>query len=296
MVIMGVGGGLSTDLSPGDLVVGTEAGSVACPSAPILAGELRRAGLPVRTGRITTVDHLVRRSERAKLAAEGALLADMESGAAGRRGGRAPGGRDPGRVRHPAPAAGRPRLRRAGRAAVAAGRRAGGAAVGGGVRHAPGAAGRAPVVLRGRGAGHRDRRARAGAAGRAHLRAQADRAQHPRGRRPGKPRRGVRRRAGRGARRRDRGVLRARRVACGPRGGGPPGAGRDRRDLPAGVQGARRGPAVRRRRLHGGADRPRRPRGGRGHAGRGARLPPSWSRRPGTSPRCGRATASGSPT
>src|SRR6202041_1582976 len=63
-----------------DLVVGTEAGSVACPSAPILAGELRRAGLPVRTGRITTVDHLVRRSERAKLAAEGALLADMESG------------------------------------------------------------------------------------------------------------------------------------------------------------------------------------------------------------------------
>src|SRR6202041_3215874 len=63
-----------------DLVVGTEAGSVACPSAPILAGELRRAGLPVRTGRITTVDHLVRRSERAKLAAEGAVLADMESG------------------------------------------------------------------------------------------------------------------------------------------------------------------------------------------------------------------------
>ena len=46
----------------------------------------------------------------------------------------------------------------------------------------------------------------------------------------------------------------------------------DRRDLPAGVQGARRGPAVRRRRLHGRADRPRRPRGGRGHARRGAGL------------------------
>jgi 4-hydroxy-3-methylbut-2-enyl diphosphate reductase len=91
MMIMGVGGGLSTDLSPGDLVVGTEVGpevgpemgpemgTVTCASAPILAGELRRAGLPARTGRITTVDHLVRRAERAKLAAEGWLLADMES-------------------------------------------------------------------------------------------------------------------------------------------------------------------------------------------------------------------------
>jgi 4-hydroxy-3-methylbut-2-en-1-yl diphosphate reductase len=65
IAIMGVGAGLTTDLSPGDLVVGTEAGLVSCASAPLLAGELRRAGLPARTGRITTVDHLVRRSERA---------------------------------------------------------------------------------------------------------------------------------------------------------------------------------------------------------------------------------------
>jgi 4-hydroxy-3-methylbut-2-enyl diphosphate reductase len=79
MIIMGVGAGLTTDLSPGDLVVGTEAGVVACASAPLLAGELRRAGLPARTGRIATVDHLVRRSERAGLAADGTLLADMES-------------------------------------------------------------------------------------------------------------------------------------------------------------------------------------------------------------------------
>jgi 4-hydroxy-3-methylbut-2-en-1-yl diphosphate reductase len=79
MMIMGVGGGLSTDLSPGDLVVGTEIGPVTCASAPILVGELRRAGLSARAGRITTVDHLVRRAERAKLAAEGWLLADMES-------------------------------------------------------------------------------------------------------------------------------------------------------------------------------------------------------------------------
>src|SRR6266566_2569757 len=79
LVIMGVGAGLTADLSPGDLVVGTEVGLATCPSAPLLAGELRRAGLPARMGRITTVDHLVRRSERASLAADGTLLADMES-------------------------------------------------------------------------------------------------------------------------------------------------------------------------------------------------------------------------
>src|SRR5690348_17961996 len=79
MVVMGVGAGLTSDLDPGDLVVGTEVGVATCLSAPLLAGELRRAGLTARTGRITTVDHLVRRSERAGLAADGTLLADMES-------------------------------------------------------------------------------------------------------------------------------------------------------------------------------------------------------------------------
>ena len=79
LVVMGVGAGLTADLSPGDLVVGTEVGVATCPSAPLLAGELRRAGLPARAGRIATVDHLVRRAERAGLAADGTLLADMES-------------------------------------------------------------------------------------------------------------------------------------------------------------------------------------------------------------------------
>ena len=45
----------------------------------------------------------------------------------------------------------------------------------------------------------------------------------------------------------------------------------DRRDLPAGDQGPRRGEEVRRRGLHDRPHRPRRPRGGRGHDGRGAR-------------------------
>jgi len=79
MMIMGVGGGLTADLSVGDLVVGTEVGDVTCLSAPLLAAELRRAGLSARTGRIITVDHLVRGAERAKLAAEGWLCVDMES-------------------------------------------------------------------------------------------------------------------------------------------------------------------------------------------------------------------------
>ena len=79
LAIMGTAAGLTADLSPGDLVVGTEAGAVSCGSAPLLAGELRRAGLNAQAGRIATVDHLVRRAERPGLAAGGYLAADMES-------------------------------------------------------------------------------------------------------------------------------------------------------------------------------------------------------------------------
>ncbi len=85
LVVMGVGGALVTELSqsgpvkPGDLVVATEVGGVECESAPLLAGELRRAGLRVHLGPVVTVDHLVRGAERAELAATGAILADMES-------------------------------------------------------------------------------------------------------------------------------------------------------------------------------------------------------------------------
>jgi 4-hydroxy-3-methylbut-2-enyl diphosphate reductase len=142
MAIMGVGGGLTNDLSPGDLVVGTEVGAVTCASAPMLAGELRRTGLPARTGRITTVDHLVRRSERARMAADGTLLADMESAPLAT----AAGGRPVAVIRAVSDTP-------ADRAAVAARRRARRRAVGRGVRHPPAAAGRAAVVLRRRRAG-----------------------------------------------------------------------------------------------------------------------------------------------
>jgi 4-hydroxy-3-methylbut-2-enyl diphosphate reductase len=83
MAIAGVGGGLAADLRPGDLVVASEVTDghtvIPCPSAALLAGELRRAGLRVRVGRVVTVDHLVRGAERERLAATGALVADMES-------------------------------------------------------------------------------------------------------------------------------------------------------------------------------------------------------------------------
>jgi 4-hydroxy-3-methylbut-2-en-1-yl diphosphate reductase len=79
LVIMGVGAALTADLSPGDLVVATEVGGTACPSAPLIAGELRRAGFTVHLGPVVTVDHLVKKAERAELAATGAILADMES-------------------------------------------------------------------------------------------------------------------------------------------------------------------------------------------------------------------------
>ena len=83
VVVMGTAAGLSAELSPGDLVVATEVTdgttTVALPGAIMLAGQLRRAGLRVRAGKMVTVDHLVRAAERAGLAATGAIAADMES-------------------------------------------------------------------------------------------------------------------------------------------------------------------------------------------------------------------------
>ncbi|HEX6934530.1 MAG TPA: 4-hydroxy-3-methylbut-2-enyl diphosphate reductase [Streptosporangiaceae bacterium] len=83
LVVGGVAGALADDLSIGELVVASEVigggETVRCPSAPLLAGELRRAGLRVRVGPIATVDHLVGRGEHAALAEAGAIAVDMES-------------------------------------------------------------------------------------------------------------------------------------------------------------------------------------------------------------------------
>jgi 4-hydroxy-3-methylbut-2-enyl diphosphate reductase len=83
MIVMGTAAALDPALRPGDLVVATEVTdgttTVALPGATMLAGELRRAGLRARAGKLVTVSHLIRASERDRLAASGALAADMET-------------------------------------------------------------------------------------------------------------------------------------------------------------------------------------------------------------------------
>ncbi|MCQ0005710.1 phosphorylase family protein [Actinomadura madurae] len=84
LAIVGCGGALDDRLRPGDLFVATEvrgaSGTVRCRSAEPLAGLLERTtGATVHRGPLVTVDHMVTGSERASLAATGALVADMES-------------------------------------------------------------------------------------------------------------------------------------------------------------------------------------------------------------------------
>ena len=87
VLVAGVAGGLTDDLRPGDLVVATEVRRgvegeevIACPAAPLLAGDLRGRGHRVHTGPIVTVDRVLHdRAERDRLAATGALAVDTES-------------------------------------------------------------------------------------------------------------------------------------------------------------------------------------------------------------------------
>src|ERR1700722_9193754 len=93
VVVMGTAAGLAADLSPGDLVVASEVSdgetTVKLPGAELLAAELRRAGLSATAGRMITVSKLVKAADRARLAADGYLAADMETAALlGRAGGR----------------------------------------------------------------------------------------------------------------------------------------------------------------------------------------------------------------
>jgi 4-hydroxy-3-methylbut-2-en-1-yl diphosphate reductase len=85
LAVTGVGGALDSGLRPGEIVVATEVRSegggpvIGCPSAPLLAGELRRAGLAVRAGPVVTTPRLAHGAGRGRLAADGAVLADMET-------------------------------------------------------------------------------------------------------------------------------------------------------------------------------------------------------------------------
>jgi 4-hydroxy-3-methylbut-2-en-1-yl diphosphate reductase len=86
LAIAGLAGGVADGLQPGDLVVATElraqdgAGQpILSPAAPLVAGALRRAGLPVRLGPIASSERIVHGAARAGFAADGVLAVDMES-------------------------------------------------------------------------------------------------------------------------------------------------------------------------------------------------------------------------
>jgi 4-hydroxy-3-methylbut-2-enyl diphosphate reductase len=84
VLVAGVAGGLDPRVRVGDLVVATEVRGpdgtvVACPSAPLLAAELRRLGLSVHCGPIGSSPRLVDATGRDRLDTAGALAVDMES-------------------------------------------------------------------------------------------------------------------------------------------------------------------------------------------------------------------------
>jgi 4-hydroxy-3-methylbut-2-enyl diphosphate reductase len=83
VVIAGFCGALDPELRPGDIVLASELrgpdGTTHCPDPTILAGHLRRAGLPVHIGPIVSTERLVRGEQRRALQRTGALAVDMES-------------------------------------------------------------------------------------------------------------------------------------------------------------------------------------------------------------------------
>ncbi len=85
VALVGVAGGLSPELHPGDLVIASElrntesSALLNLPGASFLAAEFRRAGLGVHTGPLVSSPRYVRARERVALAASGAVAVDMES-------------------------------------------------------------------------------------------------------------------------------------------------------------------------------------------------------------------------
>lgn len=83
VLLAGVAGGLADGVEAGDLVVASEVVQdgrrTAIPSAPLLAGALRRRGLRVHLGPLACSPQVVTGRRRAELAATGALAVDMES-------------------------------------------------------------------------------------------------------------------------------------------------------------------------------------------------------------------------
>jgi hypothetical protein len=85
ILVAGVAGGLAPHVRPGDLVVATEVRGpdgerVECPSAPLLAGALRRAGHTVHLGPIASTRRISEATAtRRRLADTGAIAVDTES-------------------------------------------------------------------------------------------------------------------------------------------------------------------------------------------------------------------------
>jgi len=83
LALLGVAGGVAPQVQVGDVVVASEVRgddvTVSCPTATLLAGALRRAGLRVHVGPIATRPGLTRSAEIAALAAGGVLAVDMET-------------------------------------------------------------------------------------------------------------------------------------------------------------------------------------------------------------------------
>ena len=83
IAVAGFCGAVVRGTRPGDIVVASEvrgpAGVVECSSRPLVAALAALGIQRVRVGPIVSADHVVRGAERAALAGEGALAADMES-------------------------------------------------------------------------------------------------------------------------------------------------------------------------------------------------------------------------
>ncbi|MGD1011624.1 MAG: 4-hydroxy-3-methylbut-2-enyl diphosphate reductase [Acidimicrobiales bacterium] len=85
VALVGVAGGLSPELQPGDTVVASELRDtessvpLMLSGAAMIAAELKRAGIKVRMGPLVSSPRYVRADEREALAGSGAVAVDMES-------------------------------------------------------------------------------------------------------------------------------------------------------------------------------------------------------------------------
>jgi hypothetical protein len=83
VAVTGACAALTADLAPGHLVVASEirapGRTIACPSAPLLAGVLRRRGFTVHCGPVVSTARSLRRAERARHRAAGAIAVDLGS-------------------------------------------------------------------------------------------------------------------------------------------------------------------------------------------------------------------------